>query len=292
MEDMMCGKLLGDGCLTKQTGRKPRFQFTHALTDKGWSEHCFEELSEFYPLAPPKYKKVIDSRIAQGFTECHIVQSRTSQELNALYETWYPRGNKELPFAYIEQYFTERSLAWWYQDDGHLNQRNGLVKKVILSTDSFSPTENRFLIDFLERKYGFNFSIDAQNRLILYDQFQVNYFLRLVTPYIHVSMARKKPFQRNMKPIAKRSTIYLPADLILEKPTSEINDQYEKLAIIHELLQDYSRFFKMASSVKSTTIHTKPYQIEIKERYKTQLIKLKLETGLNISQITNHCFRI
>lgn len=292
MEDMMCGKLLGDGCLTKQTGRKPRFQYTHSLTDIGWSEHCFEGLSEFYPLAPPKYKKVMDSRIAKGFTECYVVQSRTSQELNTLYETWYPHGKKELPFAYIEQHFTERSLAWWYQDDGHLNQRNGLVKKIILSTDSFSPTENQLLISFLNRKFGFNFSIDAQNRLILYDQFQIIYFLKLVAPYIHDSMARKKLPYRNVKSIAKRSTIYLPEDLILQKATSEINDQYEKLPVLQELLQDHTNFFKMASSAKSRTIHTKPYQIEIKERYKEQLIKLKLETGLNISQITNHCFRI
>lgn len=176
MEDMICGKLLGDGCLTKQTGRKPRFQFTHALTDKGWSEHCFEELSAFYPLAPPKYKRVTDSRVGRGFTECYVVQSRTSQELSTLYEIWYPRGKKELPFDYIEHNFTERSLAWWYQDDGHLNQRNGILKKLILSTDSFSTTENQFLIDFLERKFSFSFSIDAQNRIILYDQFQIIFF--------------------------------------------------------------------------------------------------------------------
>ena len=105
-------------------------------------------------------------------------------------------------------------------------------------------------------------------------------------------MARKKPVQRNMRPIAKRSTIYLPEDLILKKPTFEINDQYEKLAILQELLQDHTNFFKMTNSVKSTTTHTKPYQIEIMERYKAQLIKLKLETSLNISQITTHCFRI
>ena len=292
MEDMMCGKLLGDGCLTKQHGRRPRFQFTHASADKGWSEHCFEGLSNFYPLAHPKYKKVIDSRVGQGFTECYVVQSRTSQELSTLYERWYPRGKKELPFDYIEQHFTERSLAWWYQDDGHLNQRNGILKKLILSTDSFSTTENQFLIDFLDRKFDFKFSIDAQNRLILYDQFQISYFLKLVTPYIHDSMARKKLPPRNMKPIATRSTIYLPRDLILQKPTSEINNQYEKLSILQELFQDHTNFFKMASSVKNRAIHTRPYQIEIKERYKDHLISLKHETGLNISQITTHCFRI
>jgi hypothetical protein len=32
--DIMNGKLLGDGCITKQEGRKPPFQFTHSKKDK------------------------------------------------------------------------------------------------------------------------------------------------------------------------------------------------------------------------------------------------------------------
>ena len=30
------GKLLGDGCITKQKGRKPRFQFIHTARDYSW----------------------------------------------------------------------------------------------------------------------------------------------------------------------------------------------------------------------------------------------------------------
>lgn len=80
MQDMLCGKLLGDGCLTKQNGRKPRFQFTHCKKDEGWSEHCFKQLSPFPPLNPPKYRKIVDLRMFSGYTESHIVQSRTSEE--------------------------------------------------------------------------------------------------------------------------------------------------------------------------------------------------------------------
>ena len=120
MHDMLCGKLLGDGCLTKQTDRKPRFQFTHCKKDVGWSINCFEQLSVFLPLNPPKYRRISDVRIISGYTESYIVQSRTSEEFCQLYELWYPHEKKELPFAYIEKHFTDKTLAWWYQDDGHL----------------------------------------------------------------------------------------------------------------------------------------------------------------------------
>ncbi|MGI2328503.1 hypothetical protein [Planococcus sp. YIM B11945] len=112
MHDLVCEKLLGDGCLTKQDRRKPRFQFTHSIKDKGWSDHCYEQLSSFLPLSPPKYRKIIDNRVKAGFTECYTVQSRTSKEISALYEIWYPQSKKVLPVAYIKEYFNEKSLAW------------------------------------------------------------------------------------------------------------------------------------------------------------------------------------
>jgi hypothetical protein len=74
---MITGKLLGDGCITKQKGRNPRFQFIHSATDKEWCFFCYKKLMNDLPLAPPHYKKVIDKRISKGFTECYQVQSRT-----------------------------------------------------------------------------------------------------------------------------------------------------------------------------------------------------------------------
>lgn len=56
--DMLTGKLLGDGCITKQNGRMPRFQFIHTTSDKEWCFHCYEKLMNDLPLTPPYYKKL------------------------------------------------------------------------------------------------------------------------------------------------------------------------------------------------------------------------------------------
>lgn len=292
MHDLLCGKLLGDGCLTKQQGRKPRLQFIHCKKDLGWSVRCYEQLSPFLPLNPPSYRKIIDSRITIGYTESYMVQSRTSEVLCQLYEIWYPNLKKELPIAYIQEHFTDKSLAWWYQDDGHLKQQNGVPRKVILSTDNFSLMENQFLIDFLQMKYGLSFSLDGQNRLLLYDQFQILYFLKLVEPYIQESMNRKKRVQSVPKKIADRTTIYLPADIILTKPTAEINDQYKKLSLLSALAKDYKSFFKQNILVSEQTLDSKSYQIKINLECKNILEHLKYQTGLNISQLTAYCFRL
>ncbi|WP_339213813.1 hypothetical protein [Ornithinibacillus sp. FSL M8-0202] len=37
------GKLLGDACMTKQIGRKPRFQYTHTYKDYGWSVFSYRK---------------------------------------------------------------------------------------------------------------------------------------------------------------------------------------------------------------------------------------------------------
>ncbi|AQQ54151.1 hypothetical protein [Planococcus lenghuensis] len=292
MHDLLCGKLLGDGCLTKQLGRKPRFQFTHCKQDKGWSEHCYESLSSFLPLNPPKYRKLIDSRTTAGYTESYIVQSRTSEEFCRLYEIWYPLSQKTLPIPYIQKHFTDRSLAWWYQDDGHLKQQRGIPRKIILSTDSFSKKENLFLIDFLKKKYGLAFSLDNQNRLLLYDQFQIIYFLKLVDPYLHESMSRKKSPPGTQRKIAARTSIYLPNNIVLIKPTSEINSQYEKLPLLIKIISDHHGFFKWYSFISKQTRITNGYQIRIEADHRKVLERLRVESGLSVSQLTMCCFNL
>jgi hypothetical protein len=114
---------------------------------------------------------------------------------------------------FIEQYLNEESLAWWYQDDGHLSIVNGKVKKIVLSTDSFTVEENGMLIDLLQLKYKLNFKLDGKNRLLLCDQAQIYYFLKLVEPYLISCMSRKMlPITPEFPSLqeAKRTTLYLP----------------------------------------------------------------------------------
>src|SRR5699024_91156 len=92
------GKLLGDGCLTQQQGRKPRFQFIHTAADYEWSLHCYRYLKDALPLNPPKFRKTADSRLSMGFSQSHYVQSKTSPLVTFLRKLWYPNSIKLVPF--------------------------------------------------------------------------------------------------------------------------------------------------------------------------------------------------
>ncbi|TQS71093.1 hypothetical protein DX933_17235 [Ornithinibacillus gellani] len=185
------GKLLGDGCITIQQGRKPRFQFIHTSADFAWSNYCFHQFKKEIPLNPPKFRKIFDNRSVKGFSTSHYTQSRTSPIISYLRKQWYSNNRKEIPSSLLYTYFIRQSLAWWYMDDGHLKIVNGIPTKIILSTESFSEQENMLLIAFLEQKYGLVFKTDKQNRIILYDQFQIRYFLFLINPYMQTCMYRK-----------------------------------------------------------------------------------------------------
>lgn len=154
----------------------------HRVEDFGWADHCYKQLKNHIPLSPPSYRKVMDARLRKGYSERFIVQSRTDKMITQLYKQWYPNGKKKLPFDFIETYLDERALAWWYQDDEHPKLANGIITKIILSTDSFSLEENTRLTQLLYDKFQLRFLTDGQNRLILYDQFQIIYFLHLVSP--------------------------------------------------------------------------------------------------------------
>ena len=290
----ICGKLLGDGCITKQERRKPRFQFMHRTEDFGWANHCYEQLKNYIPLNPPTYRKVIDVRLRTGYSESFIVQSRTHEVITQLYRQWYPTGKKKLPFDFIKSYLDERALAWWYQDDGHLKTVNGIITKIILSTDSFSPEENSGLIKLLYKKFQLRFQIDGQNRLILYDQFQIIYFLHLVSPWLHKSMNRKSLPEQPLRSVAKRTTVYLPAKINLQKPTFEIN---EKLNFLSSLFSDNTEvvrpdvIFATFLPLLDRKEELKSYQIIIKDNHRNTFAEIRRQTGLTISMLAEYCFR-
>ena len=127
------GKLLGDGTITKQENRQPRFQFMHRIEDAGWGYYCYDKLKSFIPLQQPMYSKVTDARLQKGYSERYIVQSRTHPLITQWYELWYPNGQKKIPFDFLASFLTAETVAWWYQDDGHLaKSKEGIARKIVL----------------------------------------------------------------------------------------------------------------------------------------------------------------
>lgn len=293
--NFMSGKLLGDGCITKQEKRKPRFQYIHRVEDYGWASHCYDQLKKHIPLSPPKYGKVMDARLKKGYSERFIVQSRTHEIIIDLWNIWYPSGKKSLPFSFIEEYLDKRALAWWYQDDGHLKIVNGTISKLILSTDGFSSEENTRLCQLLFHRFKLQLSMDGQNRLILYDRFQIIYFLHLVSPWLHHSMTRKWLPNQPTRPIAKRTTIYLPTKYLIRKPTAEINDKFNHLNRLIDPLTKKTcpeNIFFLFQHRKKKQDEVNGYQIVIDTQHRNLLAYIRQQTGLTISQLAAYCFRI
>lgn len=288
------GKLLGDGCITKQGGRKARFQFIHSASDFAWSHHCYLQLKTEIPLNPPKSRKILDKRLVQGFSLSHYTQSKTSPIISYLRNTWYPNDKKIIPFEMIHKYFNEESLAWWFMDDGHLNVLNGNPLKVILSTESFTHAENNLLMKFLKQTYNLQFKTDQQNRIILYDQFQIRYFLHLVTPYMHLSMHRKMITSFNLPNIhkSKRTTLYLPKAIQLKQPTKEINGTLNNLDQIIDTYKEQNFYQHFRNEIHLRQHDIKPYQIVISRSNLERLLFLKEATGLGLSEIAELAFSL
>ncbi|MBS2970668.1 endonuclease [Metabacillus sp. KIGAM252] len=294
--EIVTGKLLGDANISNQTGRKPRFRFSHCLKDRGWCQFCYDQLKNDLPLNEPVYRLVKDERIQGGYTEQYYVQSKTHPAIELLKSIWYTDGKKKLPYLFLEQHLTPLTLAVWYQDDGNLKLKELIPRKITLSTESFSLVEIEFLQSLLRQKFSLAFSIDSKKRLLLYNQPQIYYFLRLVQPYIHSSMQRKQfvPRINEIHFTKKRTTIYLPGDILLTKPTAQIQKQLENLSYIHTQISNEpmnEEFYKEYVLAPQSEAR-RGYQIELAPSELQELAKVQALTGLRISRIMQICFEI
>jgi hypothetical protein len=294
---LISGKLLGDGGFTIQPKRKPRFLFMHCLQDQKWCFYCYSQLTDVLRLNTPVYKKVIDPRLVKGYSESYYVQSLTSELSTLLQPLWYQHKKKVIPFEFLADTLSPECLAWWYQDDGHLKVENGKLKKVILSSESFSIEENNKLIKLISSKFGITFSTDKQNRLLLYDLPQIYYFLRLIRPYIHPSMNRKLFFPSSkIIPKNKRTTIYLPGHFINNRPTKEINEALSRrVNHLKNLLECDLTYFPVIKELftrKNETMPLKGFQIELAGSHMTIINKIQSCTGLPKSTIVQLCFHL
>ncbi|MEH7440679.1 endonuclease, partial [Neobacillus drentensis] len=130
---------------------------------------------------------------------------------------------------------------------------------------------------------------------ILYDQVQIYYFLYLVEPYIHSSMKRKRTPKRHTHSTKKRTTIYLPVNIQLTKPTKEIHNKLVQLQTISQMIMDrnnYIDFYKDVILAILRVKETKGYQVILDESSCYTIESIKNRTGLTTSKIISICFKL
>lgn len=284
--ECLFGKLLGDGNILIQQGRASRFRFSHSAKDKEWVFHCYNELRKYIDLSEPVYSMIHDTRIQAGYTEQYYVQSRTNPLYNVLKEIWYKNKTKQLPLNILAEYLTPLCLAWWYQDDGHLKKKNYTPQRIILSTESFIREELRGLVKILEEKYKVSFTVDRQNRLVLYDQASILYFLSIIRPFLCKSMNRKdiyvKKYTINDFPISHRTSFYISSSLHFHSPTYEIKQLITSIQNYNFKIKNLYIFY--FEQIKGKINIRKGYQIKLNNQELYQLKRLEELTGFTKGQ--------
>nr|AAL34375.1 unknown [Lobochlamys segnis]ALO21042.1 putative LAGLIDADG homing endonuclease [Lobochlamys segnis] len=149
--EIIVGTLLGDCHLeTQNNGQTYRLLVEQSKKQHGpFVMHLYEK---FKPLVrtPP-----VEKKNNLSFKTLSIGPLRYYGQI------FYQEGKKVVP-KNIHKYLTDRSLAYWYMDDGALKGKDRSGKRI--HTESFTKEEVYTLRDILISK-GIDTSVNAQNRI-------------------------------------------------------------------------------------------------------------------------------
>jgi len=189
------GLMLGDASLqTQNKGKTYRLKFEWGDKNKDYVQHVYNLFDEWV-LSPPHKKvrvnKYGNTVVTWGF------QTISHKAFNPLKDLYLIKGYKGISNNLVKNYLTERSLSYWFMDDGgkldyNKNSRN---KSVVLNTQSFTKEEVEILSTELGNKFNLETSIRLNKRkyIIVIDSKSYNTFLNLIDLYIIPSMKFKIP---------------------------------------------------------------------------------------------------
>jgi hypothetical protein len=194
-KSIICGTLLGDGCLQLTRGYKnARLSIRHSQSQKEYFQWKVENLQEIAALKSVQVQK--PDKNSYGKNKKLLFQSRTLEALTTLYNITYKHKRLYIRRRWLNQ-LTPLSLAVWWCDDGSIigsPRRRG-----VLCTDGFTEKSVRKLARYLEkvwkvyarvgpirrdRKYG-NYSKQEYYRLWFSTE-ETKKFLRIIMPHIPV----------------------------------------------------------------------------------------------------------
>lgn len=187
--EILCGTLLGDSTLEyypNKGQRSPRFKCEHGVQQKEYAEYLCQKLSSLGTSL--KENKRLDKRSNKQYTS-YTLRSLTNPSFLPLHNILYKEGRKVISKEFLA-YFTIKSLAYLYMDDGYCDQNTAY-----LCTDCFSEEDLNTMSIFLKERFNLQFNIvcfgknHGKRLRLLHKDFER--FQELVKPYIIESLRYK-----------------------------------------------------------------------------------------------------
>jgi len=191
-KEVLIGCCLGDIAIHNVSSTSTRFQITHCLKQKNYVTHKYKIFKNLCG-SPPKEK---DRKYPVWYF--NTLSSSNLKEILSMFWSGNVRG---VPHNVVDL-VTERSLAYWFMDDGgceyvsitpRLKTRNSVI---ILSTDRYKESEVDLLIDMLDIKFGIiskkknSKSMKQRIKIYIGTEFTQK-FLNIIEPFIIPSMRYK-----------------------------------------------------------------------------------------------------
>ena len=302
-EALMCGKLLGDGYLSRDK-EQSRLQFRHSIKDQGYVYEQLGLFSQFlrFGKTNPYTYVYQDKRTGRKYTTL-VCQSHQDERLTQFRKIWYRKNRKIVPNDFLYQHFNALSLAIWFQDDGSVKSH----RRLILSTDSFTEQEINELRRLLMTKFSIHSHMDHQKRIDICSRKDVELFLITVEPFLFPSMRRKtlgsyydalkqettkllNDWKKGTAQLTRITTVYLPSTIKDQlqafrshsRVLNHILPLKQELELIHQ--PQYRKERILISKQLDSYEHREQLRIYINGLHLQALKLLKKWTGIEISE--------
>lgn len=160
---IIIGTLLGDGCIryVHNKCKYPCLIFSHCDKQKEYFLYKTNKLSNIMSSYNSYTKK---NYWTKELTTLWQYTGKNMKCLIEIYNAFYINGKKLIPVDYIKDCFTEESIYYWYMDDGCFDKNS---KSFIIATECFDKENLLEFIEFLQKKFGLEFTIKKDGELYL-----------------------------------------------------------------------------------------------------------------------------
>lgn len=232
--DIILGMCLGDSSLlpNKQSKKSYRIVTNHLLEQyeyMDFKKNIFNEISSYR------------NSLKSGYTNKPMCgfQTKSVNISDEFYNSLYNENNNKYITDKIERWFSLRTLAIWYMDDGSISKKSGVTT---FSTNSMDESEVNTLSKIIKNKYDIDSKIynTSKGYIIAVNRINSIKMFDLISSYIHPSMKYK---------LGEYSSDFNESLFKIEYPSNissiEVNyiEKYEEELVYNIEVEDNNNYF-------------------------------------------------